>query len=91
MEYGNIVPVVFRNRPNRFIAEVEIDGQKETVHVKNTGRNRYSKAALQVEARRLHGNTKGRCKKGDAVKQSSHRSVRRHLRWGRRLQRVKEG
>jgi len=38
MEYGNIVPAVFRNRPNRFIAEVEIDGHKETVHVKNTGR-----------------------------------------------------
>ena len=40
MEYGNIVPAVFRNRPNRFIAEVEIDGHKETVHVKNTGRCR---------------------------------------------------
>lgn len=38
MEYGNIVPAVFRNRPNRFIAEVDIDGHKETVHVKNTGR-----------------------------------------------------
>ena len=38
MEYGNIVSAVFRNRPNRFIAEVEIDGHKETVHVKNTGR-----------------------------------------------------
>lgn len=25
-------------RPNRFIAEVDIDGHKETVHVKNTGR-----------------------------------------------------
>nr|MCR4789269.1 DNA/RNA nuclease SfsA [Lachnospiraceae bacterium] len=40
MEYGNIVLAVFRNRPNRFIAEVDIDGQKETVHVKNTGRCR---------------------------------------------------
>ena len=38
MEYGNIVRAVFINRPNRFVAEVNIDGQKETVHVKNTGR-----------------------------------------------------
>ena len=28
----------FLERPNRFIAYVEIDGNKETVHVKNTGR-----------------------------------------------------
>ena len=30
----------FLARPNRFIAKVEIDGQEETVHVKNTGRCR---------------------------------------------------
>lgn len=40
MNYENIVPGVFLKRPNRFIAEVEIDGRKETVHVKNTGRCR---------------------------------------------------
>ena len=40
MRYDNITKAVFRNRPNRFIAEVDIDGQKETVHVKNTGRCR---------------------------------------------------
>ena len=40
MRYDNITRAVFRSRPNRFIAEVEIDGQKETVHVKNTGRCR---------------------------------------------------
>ena len=28
------------NRPNRFIAEVEISGERQTVHVKNTGRCR---------------------------------------------------
>lgn len=28
----------FLERPNRFIAYVELNGQKETVHVKNTGR-----------------------------------------------------
>lgn len=38
MQYENIRPAVFRSRPNRFIAKVEIDGQEETVHVKNTGR-----------------------------------------------------
>ena len=38
MQYTNIRPAVFLSRPNRFIARVEIDGQEETVHVKNTGR-----------------------------------------------------
>ena len=38
MKYSNITRAVFRDRPNRFIAEVDIDGHKETVHVKNTGR-----------------------------------------------------
>ena len=38
MKYKNITRAVFLNRPNRFIAEVDIDGQKEIVHVKNTGR-----------------------------------------------------
>ena len=40
MKCNNITPGIFLKRPNRFIAEVEIDGQKETVHVKNTGRCR---------------------------------------------------
>jgi len=38
MIYSNITRAVFKNRPNRFIAEVEIEGKKEIVHVKNTGR-----------------------------------------------------
>lgn len=38
MQYANIRPAIFRSRPNRFIAKVELDGQEETVHVKNTGR-----------------------------------------------------
>lgn len=38
MKYDNIYKATFLNRPNRFIANVEIDGHKETVHVKNTGR-----------------------------------------------------
>ena len=40
MEYKNIVPGVFLARPNRFIAHIEIDGQTEICHVKNTGRCR---------------------------------------------------
>lgn len=40
MEYDNITRATFLRRPNRFIAEVEINGRKETVHVKNTGRCR---------------------------------------------------
>ncbi len=40
MIYENIVTGIFENRPNRFIAEVWIDGKKETCHVKNTGRCR---------------------------------------------------
>ena len=40
MKYANMVPGIFRSRPNRFIAHVEIHGQEEVVHVKNTGRCR---------------------------------------------------
>lgn len=38
MKYSNITQAVFIRRPNRFIAEVEVNGVKEIVHVKNTGR-----------------------------------------------------
>ena len=38
MQISKIVMAKFIERPNRFIAIVEIDGRKETVHVKNTGR-----------------------------------------------------
>ncbi len=40
MKYKTIVKAVFLERPNRFIAYVDINGVKETVHVKNTGRCR---------------------------------------------------
>ncbi|MGM9604185.1 MAG: DNA/RNA nuclease SfsA [Faecousia sp.] len=40
MEYQNMVPGIFLDRLNRFIAHVELDGVRETVHVKNTGRCR---------------------------------------------------
>lgn len=38
--YDNICQGHFLSRPNRFVAQVEIRGQTETVHVKNTGRCR---------------------------------------------------
>ena len=38
MRYERIEKAVFLERPNRFIAYVELEGKKETVHVKNTGR-----------------------------------------------------
>ena len=40
MEYFDIYEGIFLSRPNRFIAEVLIDGKKEICHVKNTGRCR---------------------------------------------------
>ena len=40
MRYSNITKGTFLDRPNRFIAHVEMDGRWETVHVKNTGRCR---------------------------------------------------
>ena len=40
MRYKNVYRAVFLERPNRFIARVELDGVTETVHVKNTGRCR---------------------------------------------------
>ena len=40
MHYQNVRAAKFIDRPNRFIAHVELDGHTETVHVKNTGRCR---------------------------------------------------
>lgn len=38
MNYSNIKKGVFVSRPNRFIANVKIDGKTQVCHVKNTGR-----------------------------------------------------
>ena len=40
MQYQNMIPGVFHARPNRFIAHIEINGQMQVCHVKNTGRCR---------------------------------------------------
>lgn len=52
MQYKNIVEGQFIARPNRFIAYVMVQGVRETVHVKNTGRCRellYSGAKVVLE------------------------------------------
>ena len=38
MQYHSVIQGRFLDRPNRFIAHVEIGGEAATVHVKNTGR-----------------------------------------------------
>ncbi|MDE6764126.1 MAG: DNA/RNA nuclease SfsA [Oscillospiraceae bacterium] len=40
MRYKNIVEGRFISRPNRFVANVTVDGRTEVCHVKNTGRCR---------------------------------------------------
>ncbi len=40
VKYERIKKGIFKERPNRFIAYVEIDGKTEVCHVKNTGRCR---------------------------------------------------
>ena len=52
MEYKNICKAEFISRPNRFIAELLIQGQRTNCHVKNTGRCKElltSKAVVYVE------------------------------------------
>jgi sugar fermentation stimulation protein A len=40
MNYDKIKAAVFIDRPNRFIANIKVDGKPELCHVKNTGRCR---------------------------------------------------
>jgi len=40
MIYPNTLPAAFIDRPNRFIAHAEVDGERVIAHVKNTGRCR---------------------------------------------------
>ena len=52
MEYNVVTEAVFLSRPNRFIAKVEVDGEIQTVHVKNTGRCKellYEGAKIYLE------------------------------------------
>lgn len=38
MQYHTIYEGIFHSRPNRFIAYIDVNGQREKCHVKNTGR-----------------------------------------------------
>ncbi len=40
MRYDGVIPAIFLERPNRFIAKVLVDGKEAIAHVKNTGRCR---------------------------------------------------
>lgn len=40
LKYERMIPGIFLARPNRFIAHVQIGGETQVVHVKNTGRCR---------------------------------------------------
>ncbi|MCI8478483.1 MAG: DNA/RNA nuclease SfsA [Oscillospiraceae bacterium] len=40
MQYSRVYPARFLNRPNRFVAQVLLEGEAVVVHVKNTGRCR---------------------------------------------------
>lgn len=50
MKYREIVDGIFLDRPNRFIAHVDVNGAVETVHVKNTGRCRELLLQLSVSS-----------------------------------------
>lgn len=38
MKYKHVIPAIFEERKNRFVATVQLNDKDETVHVKNTGR-----------------------------------------------------
>lgn len=48
MDYPGIILGTFIDRPNRFVAHVVIQGEKTTVHVKNTGRTNILVAGRTV-------------------------------------------
>lgn len=56
MKYKKIEKATFINRPNRFIANVLIDGVEERIHVRNTGR---CKELLLPDARLILEDCKG--------------------------------
>ena len=62
MKYEKIKKGIFLKRPNRFLAQVLIDGKEELCHVKNTGRCKellVPKAEVYVEC---HNNEKRKTK-----------------------------
>ncbi|MFB0971909.1 MAG: DNA/RNA nuclease SfsA [Tissierellia bacterium] len=59
---GNFIEGIFLNRPNRFIAEVDVNGKVVICHVKNTGRMTEiltpGKKCYIMEAKNLNRKTK---------------------------------
>ncbi|NLK85966.1 MAG: DNA/RNA nuclease SfsA [Clostridiaceae bacterium] len=62
MKYEGIYKGEFVSRPNRFIANVIIDGRLETVHVKNTGRCRELLVPGAAVYLQRHHNTRRKTK-----------------------------
>ena len=87
MRYKETEKAVFLKRPNRFIAEVEIQGKRETVHVKNTGRcAELLKAGATVyvqksdkEERKTASDSGNRSNPGKKRKSQQEDKVRSHL------------
>lgn len=81
LQYENITTGIFIDRPNRFIAHVEVNGRTETVHVKNPGIlfNIDSQAPNCEEHPDLDGWCDGgRSEYSDASGKSGVRKIERH-------------
>lgn len=66
MQYDRMEKGIFLERPNRFIAYVELNGKREKIHVKNTGRC----AELLIEGRNVYvqeGTNPNRSTKWDLI------------------------
>lgn len=66
MQYDRMEKGIFLERPNRFIAYVELNGKREKIHVKNTGRC----AELLIEGRTVYvqeGTNPNRSTKWDLI------------------------
>ena len=73
MQYDNITDGIFVRRINRFVAEVDLQDHRETVHVKNTGRCREL-LIPGVQVFLTAGNTPNRKTRYDLVAVSKQRS-----------------
>ena len=54
MKYKTVREARFLDRPNRFVAHVEIDGREEIVNVKNTNRTLRPKGSLHIRKSLFH-------------------------------------
>lgn len=77
MKYKKVKEASFRSRPNRFVANVMIDGAEETVHVKNTGRCKellYEGVRIFLEDHEENCNTRKTRYSLIAVEKADHRA-----------------